>query len=90
VEDLRKAAADFEKRQKGFNVVLDHFQKTLLGNDGSPYFVVCNNMLCRVCHFACSRYALTLEQGEVDSATGLCMAIDTTKKELDGLLNASC
>jgi hypothetical protein len=48
VEDLRKAAADFEKRQKGFNEVIDHFQKTLLGNDGSPYFVVCNNMLYRI------------------------------------------
>jgi hypothetical protein len=48
VEDLRKAAADFEKRQNSFNEVLGHFQKTLLGNDGSPYFVVCNNMLCRV------------------------------------------
>jgi hypothetical protein len=46
VEDLRKAAADFEKRQKGFNEVLDHFQKTLLGNDGSPYFVVFDNVLC--------------------------------------------
>jgi hypothetical protein len=48
VEDLCKAAADFEKRQKGFNKVLDHFQKTLLGNDGSPFFVVCDNMLCRL------------------------------------------
>jgi DNA-directed RNA polymerase specialized sigma54-like protein len=36
VEDLRKAAADFEKQQDGFNEVLDHFQKTLLGSDGSP------------------------------------------------------
>jgi hypothetical protein len=25
VEDLRKAAADFEKQQKGFNEVLDYF-----------------------------------------------------------------
>jgi hypothetical protein len=25
VEDLRKAAADFEKRKDGFNEVLDHF-----------------------------------------------------------------
>jgi hypothetical protein len=48
IEDLRKAAAEFEKRQDGFNDVLDHFQKTLLGIDGSPYCVVCNNMLCRV------------------------------------------
>jgi hypothetical protein len=48
VEDLRKAAVDFEKRQNGFNEVLDYFQKTLLGSGGSPYCVVCNNMLCRV------------------------------------------
>jgi predicted DNA binding CopG/RHH family protein len=27
VEDLRKAAAEFEKRRDGFNEVLDHFQK---------------------------------------------------------------
>jgi chromosome segregation ATPase len=48
VEDLRKAAAEFEKRQDGFNKVLDHFQKTLLGINGSPYYVVCSNVLCRV------------------------------------------
>jgi hypothetical protein len=60
VEDLRKAAADFEKRQKGFNKVLDHFQKTLLGNDGSPYFAVFDNMLCRfmtLCLFLPSSYS---------------------------------
>jgi hypothetical protein len=34
------------------------------------------------------RYAATLEQGEVDSATGLRMATDAAKKELDGLPNA--
>jgi hypothetical protein len=28
VEDLHQAAAEFEKRQRGFNEVLDHFQKT--------------------------------------------------------------
>jgi hypothetical protein len=38
MEDLRKAAAKFEKRQDGFNEVLDHFQKTLLGNFGYPVF----------------------------------------------------
>jgi hypothetical protein len=48
VEDLHKAAAEFKERQDGFNEVLDYFQKTLLGIDGSPYCVVCNNMLCRV------------------------------------------
>jgi chromosome segregation ATPase len=31
IEDLRKAAAEFEKRHKGFNEVLNHFQDTLLG-----------------------------------------------------------
>jgi hypothetical protein len=31
---------------------------------------------------------MTLEQEEVDSATGLRIATDTAKKELDGLLNA--
>jgi hypothetical protein len=46
VEDLRQAAVDFEDRQRGFNEVLDHFQKALLGNLGSPYFVVCDNILC--------------------------------------------
>jgi hypothetical protein len=46
VEDLHQAATEFEKRQRGFNEVLDYFQKTLLGNLGSPYFVVCDNMLC--------------------------------------------
>jgi chromosome segregation ATPase len=46
VEDLCQAAIDFEDRQRGFNEVLDHFQKTLLGNLGSPYFAVCDNVLC--------------------------------------------
>jgi hypothetical protein len=40
VDDLRQAAVDFEDRWRGFNEVLDHFQKTLLGNLGSPYFSV--------------------------------------------------
>jgi hypothetical protein len=46
VEDLCQAAVDFEDRRRGFNKVLDHFQKTLLGNLGSPYFAVCDNVLC--------------------------------------------
>jgi hypothetical protein len=33
---------------------------------------------------------VTLEQGEVDSSTGLRIATDAAKKELDGLLNAGC
>jgi hypothetical protein len=37
---------------------------------------------------ACSCYTATLEQGEVDSTTGLCLATDAAKKELDGHLNA--
>jgi hypothetical protein len=32
VDDLRQAAINFENQQKGFNEVLDHFQKMLLGN----------------------------------------------------------
>jgi hypothetical protein len=34
------------------------------------------------------RYAATLEQEEVDSATRLRISMDAAKKELDGLLNA--
>jgi hypothetical protein len=36
----------------------------------------------------CSCYTATLEQGEVDSATGPRIATDFAKKELDGLLKA--
>jgi hypothetical protein len=32
VDDLCQAAIDFENQWKGFNEVLDHIQKTLLGN----------------------------------------------------------
>jgi hypothetical protein len=45
VDDLRQAAVNFEDRRRGFNEVLDHFQKTLLGNLGSPYFAACANIL---------------------------------------------
>jgi septal ring factor EnvC (AmiA/AmiB activator) len=31
IADLRKAAADFEKRREGFNELLHHFQDNLLG-----------------------------------------------------------
>jgi septal ring factor EnvC (AmiA/AmiB activator) len=33
--DLRKAAADFEKRREGFNELLHHFQDNLLGTISS-------------------------------------------------------
>jgi hypothetical protein len=46
VEDLHQATVDFKDRQRGFNEVLDHFQKTLLGNLGSPHFAVCDKMFC--------------------------------------------
>jgi hypothetical protein len=46
VDDLRQATVNFEDRQRGFNEVLDHFQKMLLGNLGSPYFASCANILC--------------------------------------------
>jgi hypothetical protein len=42
IEDLRKAAAEFEKRHEGFNDVLNHFQDTLLGISGFLYCKVCN------------------------------------------------
>jgi hypothetical protein len=48
VEDLHRAAAEFEKWRDGFNELLDHFQKTLLGINGSTYCKVCNNALCRM------------------------------------------
>jgi hypothetical protein len=88
IEDLRKAAAEFEKRRDGFNELLHHFQETLLGINGFPYCEVCNfcYVVCDASSFFC--YAATLEQGEVDSAEGLRMATDAAKKELDGLLNA--
>jgi hypothetical protein len=38
VDDLCKIAIDFEDQWKGFNEVLDHFQKTLLGTPAAPYF----------------------------------------------------
>jgi chromosome segregation ATPase len=45
VDDLRQAAINFEDQQRGFTEVLDHFQKTLLGNLGSPCFAVCADIL---------------------------------------------
>jgi hypothetical protein len=42
IEDLCKAAAEFEKGREGFNDVLNHFQDTLLGISGFPYCKVCN------------------------------------------------
>jgi hypothetical protein len=48
IEDLRKAAAEFEKRRDGFNEVLNHFQETLLGINGFPYCKICNLLLCRI------------------------------------------
>jgi hypothetical protein len=35
IADLRKAAADFEKRREGFNELLHHFQDNLLGSVSS-------------------------------------------------------
>jgi hypothetical protein len=48
IENLHKATAKFEHQRDGFNELLDHFQKTLLGINGSPYYVVCSDMLCRM------------------------------------------
>jgi anion-transporting ArsA/GET3 family ATPase len=38
VDDLRQAAIESEAQRKGFDEVLDHFQKTLLGISFTPYF----------------------------------------------------
>jgi hypothetical protein len=48
IEDLRKAAAEFEKRREVFNELLHHFQETLLGISGFSYCEVCNFLLCRI------------------------------------------
>jgi 3-hydroxyacyl-CoA dehydrogenase len=40
VDDLLQATADFEAQRKGFNEVLGHFPKTLLGSSFSPYFAL--------------------------------------------------
>jgi hypothetical protein len=89
IEDLRKAATDFEKRHSSFNEILNHFQDTLLGTITfhTVKFVISAMPYVSVFFF---HYAATLEQGEVDSAEGLRMATDAVKKELDGLLNAGC
>jgi septal ring factor EnvC (AmiA/AmiB activator) len=46
IADLRKAAADFEKRREGFNELLHYFQDNLLGTISS-YNVVSQFLLCR-------------------------------------------
>jgi hypothetical protein len=46
VDDLHQVVIDFEDQRRGFNEVLDHFQKRLLGNLGSPYFAVCADISC--------------------------------------------
>jgi hypothetical protein len=47
IEDLRKATAEFDKRCDGFNEILNHFQDTLLGISGFPYFSL-QFLLCRM------------------------------------------
>jgi hypothetical protein len=42
IEDLRKAAAVFEKRREGFNELLHHFQDNLLGTTSFSYCKVFN------------------------------------------------
>jgi hypothetical protein len=45
IADLRKTAADFEKRREGFNELLHYFQDHLLGT--TSYNVVSQYLLCR-------------------------------------------
>jgi hypothetical protein len=47
IEDLRKAAADFEKRREGFNELLHHFQDNLLGTISSYNINFFQFLLCR-------------------------------------------
>jgi septal ring factor EnvC (AmiA/AmiB activator) len=47
IADLRKAAADFEKRREGFNELLHHFQDNLLGTVSSYNIKFFQFPLCR-------------------------------------------
>jgi hypothetical protein len=86
IADLRKAAADFEKRREGFNEVLHHFQDNLLGTTSyNLFFNFCYAVRDASYSF---RHAASLGQSEVDTAEGLRMATDAARKELDGLLSA--
>jgi hypothetical protein len=49
VDDLLQAAIDFEDQRKGFNKVLDHFQKTLLGSFFSILCTYCYNLFSQGC-----------------------------------------
>jgi hypothetical protein len=50
VDDLCQATIENEAQRKGFNKVLDHFRKTLLGSSFSPYFsLVCYKLLLERC-----------------------------------------
>jgi hypothetical protein len=87
VDDLCQAAVDFEDQRRGLNEVLDHFQKTLLGNLGSPYFAAYANIVLIMTFDLFLLYSNS-RAGGVDSAMGLHIATDAAKKEPDGLLNA--
>jgi hypothetical protein len=86
IADLRKAAADFEKRREGFNELLHHFQDNLLGTTSYNLFF----NFCYAVRDASSsfRHTAALGHGEMDTAEGLRMATDAARKELDGLLSA--
>jgi hypothetical protein len=79
-----------ENQQKGFNEVLNHFQKMLLGK----FFLHTLHFLLLACFFIMMLdvfcHAASLDQEEVDSASVLCVATDAVKKELDSLLDAGC
>jgi hypothetical protein len=63
IEDLRKAAADFEKRCEGYNELLHHFQDTLLGITSSYTIRLCN--FCYAVSDASSFSAIQLPWGRV-------------------------
>jgi hypothetical protein len=56
IADLRKAAADFEKRRDGFNELLQHFQDNLLGT--TSYNVVSISAMQLVTHLLFSAMQL--------------------------------
>jgi hypothetical protein len=62
LEDLRKAAADFEKWHVGFNELLHHFQDTLLGTIFSYNVKFCN--FCYAVRDASSVSAMQLPWGK--------------------------
>jgi hypothetical protein len=63
IEDLHKAATEFEKWCDGFNELLHHFQETQLGINGFPYCEVCN-----FCYAVCDASSFSAMQQPLSKA----------------------